>query len=107
MSPLTVEQCEASHVHPYREPTEADIREELEQTPLGMALLEVLAKAYEVDLKSRRRETNASLNFRRNTFRSTPEECLAALIIDACGADDDCYLTRSVAATLSAKQWAA
>jgi hypothetical protein len=70
---------------------------DLEGTPLGMALLEVLRLAQEIDHKAAKREADHVSNFRRHMFSATAEERAAERLLNDLGSPDDCWFLREVA----------
>jgi hypothetical protein len=94
---LTVQSAERHHIRPNREPTAADFLRDLESSPLGLKLLELLQLAGEIDTKAAKREGDHVSNFRRYLFRSTPEELVAEQILNRLGNHEDCFLLREIA----------
>lgn len=78
-------------------PRVSDVLGDLESTPLGMKVLELLALAQEVHQKSELEWERAVLNGRRSSFHAAPVASLAAAILNRFGPPEDCFVMRELA----------
>lgn len=74
----------------------ASIRDDLESSPIGRKLMELLQLAEDIDGRAAKREGEAVQNFRRHSFRNTPEELLAGWLLEHVGDTSDCWAVNSV-----------
>jgi hypothetical protein len=94
---LTREQMQAAHIRPYGDPSASDIQSDLESSPIGLKLMDLLQLALEIDQKAAKREASHVMNGRRYLFRATTEERVAERLLDLLGSHEDCWFLREIA----------
>lgn len=98
---LSYEQAQDCFIDPSRPETADEIEQELLDSRLGVALVELLRLAEDIDHKAACRHADAMLNGRQKYHRLSPEEKAAARLLNDLGSPDDCWFLRALAESIA------